>query len=144
MQSQTRPASALSCFDAGEVSVSTHSAGPLVSYQRRQRSFASNSGRGHTIWYSGKSDTNISSPLDRHPLFLRLSRAVTGTSLCPSQLIYIYVSILGWDEKGGRGRTLLLASAVGRGARAGVYDLWNHNLSFKHSDRSTHGHKTCA
>jgi hypothetical protein len=37
----------------------------------RQRSFASNSGSGYTIWYSSKSDTNIPSP----PV---VSQAVTG------------------------------------------------------------------
>jgi hypothetical protein len=37
----------------------------------RQRSFASNSGSGHTIWYFAKSDTNIPTP----PV---ISQAVTG------------------------------------------------------------------
>ena len=49
----------------------THPAGPLVPYQMRQRSFASNSGSGHTIWYFAKSDTNIPMP----PI---ISQAVTG------------------------------------------------------------------
>jgi hypothetical protein len=40
----------------------THTAGPLVTYQMRQCSFASTSGSGHAIWYVGKSDANIPSP----------------------------------------------------------------------------------
>jgi hypothetical protein len=60
-QSHTRPASASSCYDGGS-SMDTHLGGTLVSYQARQRSFTSNSGSGHTVWYSGKSDTNIPSP----------------------------------------------------------------------------------
>jgi hypothetical protein len=69
-QSQTRPVSAFSSSDGG-VSVDTQPGGPLVSYQMRQRSFASNSGSGHTIWYSGKSNINIPSP----PV---VAQAVTG------------------------------------------------------------------
>jgi hypothetical protein len=40
----------------------THTTGFLVTYQMRQRSFSSNSGSGHTVWYLGKSDANIPSP----------------------------------------------------------------------------------
>jgi hypothetical protein len=58
---QTRPVSVSSCFDGG-ASVDTHPGGTSVLYQMRQRSFASNSGSGHTIWYSSKSNTNILSP----------------------------------------------------------------------------------
>jgi hypothetical protein len=47
--------------DSG-VSVEAHATGPLVPYQMCQRSFASNSGSGHTTWYFGKSDANIPSP----------------------------------------------------------------------------------
>jgi hypothetical protein len=60
-QSQTRPVSASSGSDGG-VSVDTRLVGPLVPFQMRQRSFTSNSGSGHTIWYFGKSDANIPSP----------------------------------------------------------------------------------
>jgi hypothetical protein len=60
-QPQTRPVSASSCFDGG-ASVDTHPGGTSTQYQMRQRSFASNSGSGYTIWYSGKSDMNIPSP----------------------------------------------------------------------------------
>jgi hypothetical protein len=60
-QSQTRPVSALSCFNGG-VSVDTYPASPSVPYQICQHSFASNSGSGHTTWYLGKSNTNIQSP----------------------------------------------------------------------------------
>ena len=60
-QSQTRLVSASSCFDGG-VSVDRYPASPSVPYQIRQRSFASNSGSGHTTWYLSKSNTNISSP----------------------------------------------------------------------------------
>jgi hypothetical protein len=68
--SQTRPVLAFSSSDGG-VYVDTQSGGPLVPYQIRQRSFASSSGSGHTIWYVSKSDTNIPSP----PV---VSQAVTG------------------------------------------------------------------
>ena len=61
-QSHARPGLASSCSDSG-ASVDTHPGSALVPYQAHQRSFASNSGSGHTIWYSGKSDTNIPSPL---------------------------------------------------------------------------------
>ena len=60
-QSQTRPVSASSCPDGG-VTVDAYPAGASVGYQVCQRSFASNSGSGHTTWYFGKSDTNIPSP----------------------------------------------------------------------------------
>jgi hypothetical protein len=60
-QSHARPGSA-SSFSDGGASVDTHPGSALVPYQAHQRSFASNSGSGHTIWYSGKSDTNIPSP----------------------------------------------------------------------------------
>jgi hypothetical protein len=60
-QPQTRPVSASSGSYVG-VPVDTHPAGPLVPYQMRQRSFASNSGSGHTTWYFGKSDASVLSP----------------------------------------------------------------------------------
>jgi hypothetical protein len=60
-QSHTRSASVPSCSDGG-ASVDTRPGGALVPYQVRQRSFASNSGSGHTILYSGKSNTNFPSP----------------------------------------------------------------------------------
>ena len=61
-QSHARPGSA-SSFSDGGASMDTHPGNALVPYQVCQRSFASNSGTGHTIWYSGKSNTNIPSPL---------------------------------------------------------------------------------
>lgn len=58
-QSQTESVSASLCSG---VSFDSRPGGSSLPYQTRQRSFTSNSGSGHTIWYFARSDANLPSP----------------------------------------------------------------------------------